>query len=132
VLAKTAARRAGADEAWFVDAKGEVTEGASTNAWIVTANNVAVTRALHANILPGVTRDGVLKAARVAGIAVEERPFTVEEAKRAREAFITSATGGVIPVVEIDAQRIGNGAPGPFAMRLHTLYRELAAHEAEW
>ena len=130
VLAKTAARRAGAYEAWFVDAGGHVMEGASTNAWIVTADNVAVTRALHANILPGVTRGGVLKAAHAAGVAIEERAFSVEEAKCAREAFITSATGGVIPVVQIDAQFIGDGKPGPLSVQLHALYRKLATREA--
>ena len=131
VLAKTEARKAGAYEAWFVDEKGHITEGASTNAWIVTGKDVLVTRELTANILAGVTRKGVLAALARHGInAVEERPFTLKEALGASEAFITSASGGVIPVVKIDGQPIGSGRPGPMAARIHALYRDLSLAEA--
>lgn len=130
VLAKTAARRAGAYEAWFVDKDGRITEGSSTNAWIVSRDGVLLTRQLHSDILPGVTRAAVLAVARAAGIAFEERGFTPEEAVVAREAFITSATGGVIPVISIDGQLIGGGKPGPVAARLQALYRKETEREA--
>jgi len=131
VLAKTKARRAGAYEAWLIDSKGLITEGASTNAWIVSEDNVLITRELTANILAGVTRAGVITALSRAGInAVEERAFTLNEAYAAREAFITSASGGVIPVVRIDGRSVGKGKPGPMAARLHSLYRELSLSEA--
>jgi D-alanine transaminase len=130
-LAKTQARKSGAYEAWFVDAEGFVTEGSSTNAWIVTKNDVLVTRELTANILAGVTRKGVLAALSHHGInAIEERAFTVKEASDASEAFITSASGGVIPVVRIDGHAIGAGKPGPIAARIHLLYREMSRAEA--
>jgi D-alanine transaminase len=132
VLAKTEARKAGAYEAWFVDKDGFITEGASTNAWIVTKKDVVVTRELTANILAGVTRKGVLAAMAHHGInAVEERAFTLKEALDANEAFITSASGGVIPVVKIDGKPIGAGRPGPIAARIHGLYRELSLAEAK-
>jgi D-alanine transaminase len=131
VLAKTEARKAGAYEAWLVDRDGFVTEGASTNAWIVTKKDVLVTRELTANILAGVTRKGVLAALSHRGInAVEERAFTLKEAKEASEAFITSASGGVIPVVRIDGRPVGTGKPGPMAARIHGLYREKSLVEA--
>ena len=144
VLAKTKARRMGAYEVWFTDEKGYVTEGASTNAWIVTANGALVTRTLDWRILPGVTRAILLRAAghgapdclmggNAAGsaqIRVEERAFHVEEARQAREAFITSASGGVIPVIEIDGQKLGGGKPGPMAARLQALYRAQSQTEA--
>jgi D-alanine transaminase len=131
VLAKTKAREAGAYEAWLVDSKGFISEGASTNAWIVNGDNVLLTRELTANILAGVTRAGVMAALARAGInAVEERAFTLNEAYAAREAFITSASGGVIPVVRIDGRAVGEGKPGPMAERLHALYRELSLSEA--
>ena len=131
VLAKTEARKGGGYEAWLVDANGFVTEGSSTNAWIVTKNDVVVTRALTDNILAGVTRAGVLAALARHGInAIEERAFTVEEAFGASEAFITSASGGVIPVVKIDGHPIGAGKPGPMGARIHALYRELSLAEA--
>ena len=132
VLAKTEARKGGAYEAWLVDAQGFVTEGASTNAWIVTKNDVLVTRDLKANILAGVTRKGVLAALSHHGInAIEERAFTLKEASDASEAFITSASGGVIPVVRIDGHAVGAGRPGPMAARIHSLYREMSLAEAK-
>ena len=122
VLAKTAARRAGAAEAWLVDDDGFVTEGGSTNGWIVDDAGVLITRPLSRNILPGVTRAVVLAAARDAGLAVQERKFTVAEAVAAQEAFLTSASGAAVPVVAIDGQAIGNGRPGPLTLKLQDLY----------
>ena len=132
VLAKTEARKRGAYEAWFVDTDGFITEGASTNAWIVTGKDVLVTRDLKANILAGVTRKGVLAALSRHGInAIEERAFTLTEANAASEAFITSASGGVIPVVTIDGHAVGTGRPGPMAARIHALYRDMSLAEAK-
>ena len=112
VLAKQAARESQAYEAWLVGEDGLVHEGSSTNAWIVTKAGVLVTHPAGNEILNGITRLGVLAAARKHGIAVEERPFTVAEAKAAKEAFITSTTSHVLPVVSIDGQPVGNGHPG--------------------
>jgi D-alanine transaminase len=132
VLAKQAARDAGAYEAWLVDDDGFVTEGSSTNAWIVDAEGNLVTRDVTNNILRGVTRMSLFAVAKAAGIPIVERRFTVAEAKRAREAFISSATGYATPVVRIDDSVIGNGQPGSMADRLRDLYisaaRAGAAH----
>ena len=130
LLAKTEARRAGAFEAWLVDRDGLITEGTSTNAWIVTGKGVVMTRRLSPNILAGVTRASLMRAAAEAGLRIEERAFSVEEARGAREAFVTSATGGVIPVVTIDGSPIGNAEPGPITKTIHRLYVDLAAREA--
>src|SRR6266478_4381844 len=118
VLAKQAAREAGAKEAWFVDHKGFVTEGSSTNAWIVTRDGAVVTRPADFGILRGITRTVVLEVIAEHGLKLEERPFTMEEAYAAREAFITSATQFVTPVVRIDGRPVGNGAPGLVASAL--------------
>jgi D-alanine transaminase len=127
VMAKSEARKLGAFEAWLVDRDGFITEGASTNAWIVTGEGVLVTRKLSQSILAGVTRLGVLAALALEGFnAIEERAFTVEEAYAAREAFITSASGGVIPVVLIDGRIVANGSPGTATKRIHALYSEFA------
>jgi D-alanine transaminase len=122
LLAKQAAKAAGGFEAWLVDADGFVTEGASTNAWIVDADGTVITRDLSNAILPGVTRRIMLEAMAEAQMKFVERKFTVAEAKAAREAFISSATGAAVPVVAIDGQGIGGGAPGPLAKRIHQLY----------
>lgn len=122
VLAKQAAVEAGAAEAWQVDADGYVTEGSSTNAWILTGQGVLVTRQTDYAILHGVTRAAVLRCAAAEGIPVEERPFTVEEAQAAREAFMTSATSFVTPVVEIDGRVVANGKPGSLAAALRQAY----------
>jgi len=122
VLAKQAAREAGAYEAWQVDGDGLVTEGTSTNAWIVTADGVLVTRPLSADILAGITRDALVRLAKADGIPVEERPFTVDEAKAAREAFISSTTSLALAVVSIDGASVANGAPGSVTTRLRELY----------
>jgi D-alanine transaminase len=126
LLAKTEARKAGAYEAWFVDNEGFVTEGASTNAWIVDGQNQVVTRQLSHDILPGVTRRVILEAAAAAGLPVIERKFSVAEALMAREAFLSSASGAAIPVVKIDDSVIADGKPGPLTRRIHKLY----AHKA--
>jgi D-alanine transaminase len=126
VLAKQAAREAGAYEAWLVDELGFVTEGASTNAWIIDADGALRTRDTNANILRGITRLNLIDIAQAAGVPVVQRPFTVEEAKTAREAFITAASTFVMPVTEIDGVKIGDGRPGPVAKRLRALYLEAA------
>ncbi len=130
VLAKTAARKAGAYEAWLVDKEGFITEGASTNAWIVTAAGRVVTRALSNAILPGVTRATLIRALAEAQLTVDERPFRLEETYAAREAFLAAATAGGLPVVRSDGRKIGDGAPGPVAARIYGLYRNFAEHEA--
>ena len=122
-LAKQKAREV---EAWFVDELGLVTEGASSNAWIVDCDGILRTRDTNANILRGVTRLSLLDLAREAGLTVEERPFTPQEALEAREAFITGAGTLVLPVVKVDGKPVGNGAPGPVAARLRRLYIERA------
>ncbi len=126
VLAKQVAYDKGAREAWLVDAQGRVTEGASSNAWIVTRDGVLVTRPLGHDILPGITRSVVLDLIADRGLRFEERSFTVEEAYAAREAFVTSASQLVMPVVEIDGRPIGNGAPGLVATALRRDYHSKA------
>jgi D-alanine transaminase len=127
VMAKTQARKLGGFEAWLVTSDGFVTEGASTNAWIVTEEGVLVTRNLSRNILAGVTRLGVLNALAGEGFnAIEERAFSVEEAYKAREAFVTSASTGVLPVISIDGRAIGEGRPGAATCRIHALYAQFA------
>ena len=125
VLGKQAAREAGAFEAWMIDDKGYVTEGTSTNAWIVTAEGALVTRPADHSILNGVTRLGIIDIAKREGLGVVERPFTLEEAKKAREAFLSSTTSYVLPVTRIDDTAIGGGRPGPLSRKLRSLY---AAH----
>jgi D-alanine transaminase len=122
VLAKQAAREKGAQEAWLVDAKGYVTEGASSTAWIVTRDGVLVTRPLAGDILPGVTRSVVFDLIAEQGLRFEERAFTVEEAYAAREAFVTSASQSVMTVVQIDGRPVGNGGPGLVATGLRRDY----------
>jgi D-alanine transaminase len=118
VLAKQAARDAGAREAWFIDAQGFVTEGASSNAWIVTADGEVATRPADNSILNGISRAVVLEVVAVRGLSFTERPFTVAEAKAGREAFVTAASQIVQPVIRIDGKLVGDGRPGPFAMGL--------------
>ena len=125
-LAKQKAKEAGAFEAWFVDELGFVTEGSSTNAWIVDGEGVLRTRDTNANILRGVTRKTLIDLAREEGLEVAERPFTVEEAKAAQEAFLTSASAFVTPIVRIDGAAVGEARPGPVTQRLRGLYLEQA------
>lgn len=122
VLAKQKAKEAGAAEAWFVDELGFVTEGASSNAWILDADGRLRTRDTNANILRGITRRTLMDLIAREGLEVDERPFTPAEAAAAREAFITGAGALVLPVIAVDGKPIGNGAPGPLAMRLRRLY----------
>jgi len=125
-LARQQAKDAGADEAWMVDKDGFVTEGASCNAWIVTGAGKLVTRPAESGILRGITREVAMEAARAKGLRFEERPFTVEEAKSASEAFQTSASGLVMPVVRIDGHVIGSGMPGDIALELRKTYHNVA------
>ncbi len=122
VLARQQAKEAGAQEAWFVDPDGTVKEGAATNAWIVTKDGTLVTRPAEFGILRGVTRTTVLDIAAQQGLKVEERGFSVDEAKGAREAFITAATMVVMPVVAIDGQPVANGHPGSTALALREAF----------
>ncbi|MDZ4318749.1 MAG: D-amino-acid transaminase [Phenylobacterium sp.] len=130
VLARQAARERGAGEALFVDELGLITEGASANAWILDRDGVLRTRDTQANILRGVTRRTLLDVIAEAGLKVEERPFTPEDMAQAKEAFITGAGSLVLPVIAIDGQPIGGGAPGPVAKRLRSLYIERAKQTA--
>jgi D-alanine transaminase len=125
-LAKQAARERGAVEAWFVDEMGLVAEGASSNAWIVDAEGRLRTRDTQANILRGITRSTLLEVIAEAGLPLAEQPFTVDEAKAAKEAFITGAGTLVLPIVSVDGVKIGDGQPGPVATRLRRLYIERA------
>jgi D-alanine transaminase len=125
-MAKQKAREAGAREAWFVDARGYVTEGASTTAWIVTQDGTLITRPNGTDILPGITRITAAEVARRAGLKVEERKFTVAEAKRAREAFMTAASTVVMPIIAIDGEPVANGHPGQIATQLRAGFHDVA------
>ena len=120
-MAKVIARRAGADDAWMVES-GKVTEGSSSNAYILTREGTLVTRSLGHEILAGITREAVLRLARTSSLQIEERPFSLAEAEEAAEAFITSATTFVMPVVSIDGKLVGDGRPGPVTRQLRELY----------
>ena len=126
VLAKQKAREAGAAEAWFVDEEGNVKEGASTNAWIVTTDGTLVTRPADFGILRGITRATVMDVAAKLNLRVEERAFSVEEAQSAREAFITAASTVVMPVVEIDGRPVANGNPGSVTLSLRRAFFDVA------
>ncbi|MDD9717981.1 D-amino-acid transaminase [Dinoroseobacter sp. PD6] len=128
-MGKMMAKAAGVDDAWMVE-DGSVTEGTSNNAYIVTKAGTIVTRHLGNEILHGITRAAVLRFAREAQMTVEERSFTIEEAKDAAEAFITSASTFVMPVVELDGAQIGDGTPGPVATRLREIYLEESLKKA--
>ena len=122
-MIKTMAVRAGADDAWMTDADGNVTEGSNNNAYIVKGNTI-ITRQLSNAILHGITRKAVLRFAAEAQMDVQERSFTIEEAQTGDEAFITSASSFVMPVVEIDDVKVDTGTPGPVAARLREIYLE--------
>lgn len=122
ILGKQTAVEAGAYEAWQVDRDGKVTEGTSTNAWIVTADNKVVTRDASHSILNGITRISLIELIRREGYALEERAFSVEEARAAREAFLTSSTSFVLPVTQLDGKPIGNGHPGLLTGKLRQHY----------
>ena len=121
-MGKMMAKKAGADDAWMVQ-DGHVTEGTSNNAYIIK-NNTIITRGLSNSILHGITRAAVLRFANEAQMQVEERNFTIDEAYKADEAFITSASTFVMPVIEIDGNHIGDGKPGSNASRLREIYLE--------
>jgi D-alanine transaminase len=125
-MGKQAAKLKGAYEAWMVE-DGYVTEGTSSSAFIVDKDGIVRTQPLGHHILPGVTRRSVLRLAEIEGVRVEERPFTVEEALSAREAFMSAASAFVLPIIEVDGTKIGDGRPGPIAK----LFRELYIEEAK-
>ena len=122
ILGKQQAKDAGAFEAWQVDADGMVTEGTSTNAWIVTQDGELVTRDISTSILNGITRLAILEAAAEAQVNVSERAFSVDEALSAREAFISSSTSHVKAVTRINGQSVGNGHAGELTTRVLDLY----------
>lgn len=126
ILAKQSAREAGAYEALLVDGEGFVTEGSSTNVWLVDAAGRLVTRPLGPEILNGVTRQVLVEAAKADGIELLERPFTVEEARDAAEMFLSASSVPVIPVIGLDGQPVGDGKPGPVGARLRAAYWRLA------
>ncbi len=125
VLARQKARERGAGEAWFIDTEGYVTEGSSSNAWIVSGNSL-ITRPAEHGILRGITRTVVFDVARKLNLKIEERSFTVDEALAAEEAFITAATQIVMPVVKIDGKNIGSGKPGPISEALRARFHDVA------
>lgn len=126
VLAKEKAKAAGAQEAWFVDTEGNVKEGGSSNAWIVTRDGVLVTRPAEHGILRGITRTTLFDVAAKLGLKIEERGFSVAEAKAAREAFISSATTIALPVVAIDGDPVANGHPGSVTLSLREALFDIA------
>ncbi len=130
VLGKQRAREAGAYEAWQIDHQGRISEGTSTNAWIVTSDGAVVTRQADSAILNGITRLAVLDIIRAEGYGFAERPFTVTEAKAAAEAFLTSTVVDLLPVVRIDGNPVGDGRPGPLTRRLREHYLAHAAAAA--
>jgi len=127
-MGKMMAKKVGCDDAWMVE-EGFVTEGTSNNAYIVKGNKI-ITRGLSNDILHGITRAAVLRMAKEAQMEVEERSFTIEEAKEADEAFTTSASAFVMPVVEIDGATMGDGTPGPIAKRLREIYLDESLKKA--
>lgn len=130
VLAKQAARESGAAEALLIDDMGLVTEGAAANVWIVDMDGKLRTRDIQANILRGITREGLKAIAQAQGLELEERAFSLDEVKSAREVFISSATTYATPVVSVDGFRIGDGKPGPVALKLRDLYLQKSRGEA--
>jgi D-alanine transaminase len=126
VLAKQQAKEQDAYEAWFVDSSGHVTEGSSSNAWIVTQDGKLVTRSAETGILAGITRAVLIEALTALQLRLEERPFTPAEASKAAEAFITASTQLVMPVVKIDGKVVGNGLPGPITLKLREHFHEFS------
>ncbi len=126
VLARQAAKEKGAYEAWLIDTDGMVTEGAASNAWIVTQEGVIVTRRADNAILRGVTRTTLFELVAAQGLRLEERPFSLTEAKAAREAFLTGATSLIMPVVLIDGEPVGDGKPGTLTISLRSHFHDVA------
>jgi D-alanine transaminase len=125
-LAKEMAKAAGAREVWFIDRDGIITEGASSNAWIITKDGIAVTRPLSHALLGGITRATAIDTLRGDGVIFEERPFSLDDALHAREAFLTSATNTIMPVIAIDGHTIGDGRPGAVTQRLRSRFHHFA------
>jgi len=125
-IARQMAKEAGAKEAWFIDGEGFVTEGAATTAWIVTTDGTLVTRPDGTALLPGITRKTAAAVAKKQGLRVEERKFTAAEAQGAREAFMTSASTLIMPIVEIDGRPVANGRPGSIATALRAEFHDVA------
>ncbi len=130
VLARQHAREHGAYEAWLIDSEGMVTEGAASNAWIVSEAGSIVTRQIDHSILRGITRTTLIEIIAAYGLKLEERKFSLEEAFAAREAFITGATTLIMPVVRIDGRLIGTGAPGPVATKFRAIFHDTAARSS--
>jgi len=130
VLGKQRAAEEGAYEAWQIDPEGHVTEGTSTNAWIVTKDRKIVTRPLGHEILPGVTRRALLALLEATDFTLEERSFTLDEALQAAEAFLTSSSVFLLPITSIDGEKVGKGKPGEFSKRLRQLYLDHAERQA--
>jgi D-alanine transaminase len=130
VLARQLARECGACEAWLVDSLGMVTEGAASNAWIISKAGVVITRPLDHSILRGITRTTLIEIVAAEGLKLEERKFSLEEVFAAREAFITGATTLIMPVVRIDGREIGAGIPGPVASKLRAIFHAVAARSS--
>jgi D-alanine transaminase len=127
VLARQTAKEQGAYEAWLIDADGLVSEGAASNAWIIDESGTVITRQVDHSILRGITRTTLIEIIAAHGLRLEERKFGLDEAFRAREAFITGATTLVMPVVAIDGHKIGGGAPGPVTLKLRHIFHDAAA-----
>lgn len=128
-MAKMFAMKSGADDAWLVDREGYITEGSSFNAYIVTSEGTIITRHLSNDILHGITRKAVLQLAEKDGLQVIERPFSVEEACQAQEAFITAAGFFVLPVIQINDKVLGNGKPGSITAKLRSIYIDMALEQ---
>ncbi|MGC6475443.1 MAG: D-amino-acid transaminase [Parvibaculales bacterium] len=124
ILARQQAKKAQAQEAWLVDEQGFVTEGAATNAWIVTQQDVLLTRQAEDNILPGITRAVLMDTLSELGLSIETRAFTIEEAQQAKEAFSTASTMTIFPVVRIDGKPVQNGKPGALSLQLFDAYQK--------
>jgi D-alanine transaminase len=130
VLGKQRAAEEGAYEAWQIDPEGNVTEGTSTNAWIVTRDRKIVTRPLGHEILPGVTRRALLDLLQSTDYTLEERSFALSEALDASEAFLTSSSIFLLPITSIDGEKVADGKPGDFSMRLRQIYLDHAERQA--
>jgi D-alanine transaminase len=126
VLARQQAKNQGAQEAWFIDLDGIVKEGAATNAWIVTKDGVLVTRPAESGILRGITRTTIFDVAKKLGLKIEERGFSVDEAKKAKEVFMTAASTVVMPIVAIDGESVANGHPGTTTLSLREAFFDIA------
>ncbi|MGA2636991.1 D-amino-acid transaminase [Methylocella sp.] len=127
VLARQEAKEQGAYEAWLIDAEGLVSEGAASNAWIIDESGTIITRQVDHSILRGITRTTLIEIIAAHGLRLEERKFGLDEAFRAREAFITGATTLIMPVVAIDGHKIGGGVPGPVTLKLRHIFHDAAA-----